>query len=241
MYRNVILDFLSFYRPQLNKYQFKFATISLMGRFNVGNISNLLLRADEVITYHIKEPRIYEKVYSFETFSNTICDMIVFTKQTIILKKDELSFINDPYYLKDIRNIDFYSIALVPIIKKNDVVGTIIFYFDSDAKGFSCKQSDLVRLFDNLQNSIGSVYENNIDQALIQNEDYIKIVYLKNKQKCYIDNFLKNKFHFKSNILDLEDNKINIKLKKEVDSKKYRFVQTDYFNIYYINKFDYKY
>lgn len=81
MHRPVILDFLSTYRLQLNMHKFKFATISLMGRFNLKEVSNLVLRADEIQTYHVNEPRIYEKSYSFELFSKTICDMCVYTKE----------------------------------------------------------------------------------------------------------------------------------------------------------------
>ena len=102
MHRSVILDFLAMNRIQLNKYKFKQATISLLGRFNQKEITSLVLRPDEVVTYHVSEPRIYEKTYSFDVFSETICDMIVFTKQMIYLKKEELTSIKDPYYLKDI-------------------------------------------------------------------------------------------------------------------------------------------
>ena len=141
MSRSVILDFLSFYRSELNKNKFKMATISLMGRFNIKEVSNLLLRADEVVTFHVNEPRIYEKTYSFEVFANTIADMIIYTKERIILKKEELTSINDPFYLKDITKIEFKSVLLCPIIKNDEVVGTIILYFDEYVKNMNLKQT----------------------------------------------------------------------------------------------------
>ena len=240
MYRSVILDFLSMNRTQLNKFKFKQATISLLGRFNQKDISSLLLRADEIITYHVNEPRIYEKIYSFETFSQTICDMVVFTKQQIYLTKEQLTTINDPFYLKDIKLIDFNSIVLIPIIKNEDVLGTIIFYFDDFAKDFKCKQSDLLKLFNNLQEYQSNLYESQISNLLLDNEEFIKVVYPKNQSKCYIDNILKHKFHLKSNIIDLNEKSLSKRIEKEINSKKYHYVSNDIFDIYYINKYDYQ-
>lgn len=239
MHRSVILDFLAMNRIQLNKYNFKQATISLLGRFNQKEITSLVLRPDEVVTYHVNEPRIYEKTYSFDVFSETICDMIVFTKQMIYLKKEELTSIKDPYYLKDIRLLDFYSCMLVPIIKKEDVVGTIIFYFDDDAKGFKPKNSDLNKLYESLQDVSSSLYENEIYSKINENEDYIKIIFLKNDNKCFIDNQIKNRFHLKSNLVDLNNKVLKNKIFKEISSKKYRHVKSCTFDIYYISKFDY--
>ena len=180
MYRNVILEFLSLYREQLNSYRYKQMTISLLGRFEISDISSLVLRPDEVLTYHIKEPRIYEKSYSFETFSKTIGDMIVYSKEKVFLSKNDItSSIEDPFYLKDIRNIPFQSIVMFPILKKEEVVGTIIFYFEEDASKFNIKNSDLVKLFDALQSSQGKNINHDINEMILENEDYSKIVLLK--------------------------------------------------------------
>lgn len=240
MHRNVILDFLSIYRQQLNKYSFKQATISLMGRLNLKDVSSLLLRNDEVITYHISEPRIYEKTYSFEVFQDTICDMVVYTKSEVFLKKSELSSVKDPFYLKDIQNIDFVSLKIFPIYLKEDIVGTIIFYFDDDASNFKCKNNDLTKLFDKLQESFNKPYLEMIDKSILESEDFIKLIFLKNKNLCYVDSFLKNKFHFKAYTVDLKDESLKKKLLNETKQKRYRFVTNDIFDIYYINKYDYK-
>lgn len=239
MHRSVILDFLAMNRIQLNKYKFKQATISLLGRFNQKEITSLILRADEVVTYHVKEPRIYEKSYSFEIFSETICDMVVFTNQKIYLKKEEMSSIKDPFYLKDIKQLDFYSCVLVPITKNEDVVGTIIFYFGDDAKDFTCKQSDLNKLYESLQSSSSNVYEKMISTSISENENYIKIVILKNTNKCFIDNPIKNRYHLKTNVIDLSDKTLKNKINKEINNHKYRFISNEKFDIYYISKFDY--
>lgn len=240
MHRSVILDFLSIYRSQLNKYSFKQATISLMGRLNLKEISSLLLRADEVITYHVNEPRIYEKTYSFEVFSNTICDMVMYTNKEVYLTKNDLSNVIDPFYLKDITNIDFISLKIFPIFRKDEIVGTVIFYFNQDAKDFKCKDTDLLKLFNQLQDSFNIPFDNLVNNAIINSEDFIKMVYFNKESKCYIDNFLKNKFHLKTNLLDLSDDTLKKKLESEIKNKKYRFTKTDNFDIYYINKFDYK-
>ena len=236
MHRPVILDFLSTYRLQLNMHKFKFATISLMGRFNLKEVSNLVLRADEIQTYHVNEPRIYEKSYSFELFSKTICDMCVYTKDVICLKKEDVSNILDPFYLKDISKLDFVSLCMFPIIKNEEVVGTVIFYFDSTVNDFSCKQSDLVKLFDNLQTVMGLNIENSVKNAIYDSEEFIKIIYLKDESKCYIDSYLKNKFHQKKYILDLSDNFLKRKLDREIKNNKYRKTLTKDFIIYYANK-----
>lgn len=240
MHRNVILDFLSIYRQQLNKYSFKQATISLMGRLNLKNVSSLILRADEVITYHVNEPRIYEKTYSFETFSHTICDMVVFTKTEVYLKKNDLSSVKDPFYLKDIKNIDFVSLKIFPIYLKEEIVGTIIFYFDKEAQDFKCKNTDLTKLFERLQESFNLPYERLVDESILNGEDFIKMIFLKNKNLCYVDSFLKNKFHLKNYVVDLTDETLKKKLLNETKHKKYRLVANDIFDIYYINKYDYK-
>lgn len=240
MHRSVILDFLSIYRQQLNKYSFKQATISLMGRLNLKEVSSLLLRGDEVVTYHVNEPRIYEKTYSFEVFANTICDMVMFTKSEVYLTKNELSSVIDPFYLKDIQNIDFVSLKIFPIYKKEEIVGTVIFYFDQEAKAFKCKESDLLKLFNQLQEGFNLPFDNEVNNAIIQSEDFIKMVYFNKESKCYIDNFLKNKFHLKSNVINLDEDVLKKKLESEIKNKKYRFVKTDNFDIYYINKYDYK-
>ena len=241
MHRNVILDFLSIYRQQLNTYSFKQASISLMGRLNLKEISSLMLRADEVITYHVNEPRIYEKTYSFEVFAQTICDMAVFTKSEIYLNKNDISSVTDPFYLKDIRNIDFVSLKIYPIIIKDEVVGTIIFYFNDHAKEFKCKNNDLVKLFENLQNTFNEPYDKIVNDSIVNAEEYNRLVYFKEKNLCYIDNFLKNKFHLKTNIVDLSNLEMKNKLERETKNKKYRFTKSDNFDIYYISKYDYKY
>lgn len=241
MYRNVILEFLSTYREKLNNYRYKQMTISLMGRFGISDISSLILRPDEILTYHVKEPRIYEKNYSFETFSETICDMAVYSKEKVYLTKDNFtSSINDPFYLKDIRNQDFESIVLYPIIKNDEVIGTVIIYFDTDASKFQIKNNDLVKLFDSLQSSQGISINKKIDENILLNEEFIKIVMLKNTNKCYIDNYLKNKFHLKSNTISLSDSKIRSKINKETKNKRYRNIELEDYDVYYISKFDYK-
>lgn len=239
MHRSVILDFLSIYRQQLNKYSFKQATISLLGRLNLKEISSLILRADEIVTYHVNEPRVYEKTYSFDVFSNTICDMVFYTKSEVFLTKNELSSVLDPYYLKDIQLIEFESLKIFPIFKDEEIVGTVVFYFDDDAKSFTCKKSDLLKLFNKLQESFNNKYDDLVNNAIVNSEDYIKLVYYKKGSQCYIDNFLKNKFHIKTNLVDLNDTQLKKKLDNEVKNKKYRYTSTSEFDIYYINKFDY--
>lgn len=241
MYRNVILEFLSLYREQLNSYRYKQMTISLLGRFEISDISSLVLRPDEVLTYHIKEPRIYEKSYSFETFSKTIGDMIVYSKEKVFLSKNDItSSIDDPFYLKDIRNIPFQSIVMFPILKKEEVVGTIIFYFEDIASKFNIKNSDLVKLFDALQSSQGKNINHDINEMILENEDYSKIVLLKNTNKCYVDNNLKSKFHFKNNLISLSDSKIKSRINKEIKNKRYHHIELRDFDVYYISKYDYK-
>lgn len=240
MYRNVILEFLALYKEQLNKFEYKQLTISLMGRFEISDISSLVLRPDQVLTYHVKEPRIYEKEISFEKFSETIMDMTVYSKEKVHLLKENISScINDPFYLKDIRNQNFYSISLFPIIKKDEVVGSIIVYFNKDASSFSFKNSDLIHLFDALQSSQGNYFNLLINESIIKNEEFIKIVFLTNSFKCYIDDFLKQKFYLKTNKLLLNDIKLKSKINKEIKNKRYRHIHVNDFDVYYISKYDY--
>ena len=66
----------------------------------------------------------------------------------------------------------------------------------------------------------------------------MKII-LKDNNKCFIDNQIKNRFHLKSNLIDLDNKVLKNKIFKEISSKKYRHVKSCTFDIYYISKFDY--
>ena len=82
------------------------------------------------------------------------------------------------------------------------------------------KNNDLVKLFDKLQNAFNEPYEHFVNNQIINAEEYIKMVYFSKKNLCYIDNFLKNKFHLKTNLIDLSNEELKKKLEKETKNKK---------------------
>lgn len=235
MHRSLILDFLSKKRDQLNNFKFSHLSICMFGRLNHNDLSRLFLKSDEVIVYQVKEPRIYEKTYSLNNIEKTILDMVFFSKTKIYLRKEDFhEKMLDPYYLKDIREQNFVSMCLFPILKDEEVVGAMLFYFNDDAYEFSCSQNELEKVFCRLQDCFSLEIEREIDDAILKHENYQKIIFLKDYSKCFLDNRIKQKLRLNDNLINMNQNlSINKKINGEIRKNGYHQVEKERMNIYY--------
>ena len=59
-----------------------------------------------------------------------------------------------------------YSTCTFAPAEDEEIVGTVVFYFDDDAKSFTCKKSDLLKLFNKLQESFNNKYDVDVNQSM---------------------------------------------------------------------------
>ena len=67
--------------------------------------------------------------------------MLLELKQEVCFNKDDLNFeMIDPYYLEDLRKMDFGSLQATPIFDGDDLSGVLITYY-KDVNGKICRNT----------------------------------------------------------------------------------------------------
>ena len=199
MYRGIILEFLSTNRSNLLENNYSQMTLVLFP-YELKNIQKLDNEISNVKIYHIKEPYTFLKEYEFSKLQNTIIEMILEYKETIKINKSDISFeIFDPYYLKDIRNQDFMSLEINPIINNGDLIGVSILYSNNLNSNFNISNKKWITLVNKLIiDEEKSLYEN-IENNIKENENWLYVV--KNNNKFFINEELRKKHRFNNNII----------------------------------------
>lgn len=226
MYRNIILEFLSTKHLVLSENAYFQMTLCEIGcSYNESPIK-FVKKEDEINIYNIKEPRIYHKSYDYSHLESTIITMLMEIKNEITFNKSDLDFeMLDPYYLEDIRKIDFLSIQITPITKDDEIIGALIVYYNLENKKTKFTNNELVKLLNNLKNDRENDYLNSInDKIFKQNENYYLCIKGNN---VYLNELLQKKFKFSSKIVNLKD--------KDVHKKVYGFI-----NKHGVKKFKYE-
>lgn len=233
MYRNIILDFLSSKHLELAALGYQQMTICQFGRVFPPSYLSLVTKNDNVNVYHIKEPRIYQKEYALEMLTSTIVDMMFESKEMMILNYNDFDFpINDPFYLKDIRSLDFTSLQIVPIVEEELLVGTIIIYYNKKDVQVNWKNNELVKLLNGLTRDECVTLENQIMNEISVKDAYA--VLASNGEAVYINESGRLTLKLGQNYYNLKSNNSDLsKIKRFINHPLVHSFAYSNLNIYY--------
>lgn len=234
MYRNVILEFLATKRKLLQNSSFFQMTICQIGTNYDDFLIKLINKEDLIHVYHVNEPRIYEKEYSFENLHNSIVMMVMELKQQVCFNYEALNFeMIDPFYLKDLKKINFKSLQAIPIFENDEVCGVIILYYDSENQSLAFTNNELLKLLNELNLDKEKNIQNELAKAIINIDDYYIIAM--SKDLIYVNELVKQKLKITSSVLDRKTTsyigRIN-NLIGQIGIKKIKYANLD---VYYLN------
>ncbi len=234
MYRNVILEFLATKRKLLQNSSFFQMTICQIGTNYDDFLIKLINKEDLIHVYHVNEPRIYEKEYSFENLHNSIVMMVMELKQQVCFNYEALNFeMIDPFYLKDLKKINFKSLQAIPIFDNDEVCGVIILYYDSENQSLAFTNNELLKLLNELNLDKEKNIQNELAKAIINIDDYYIIAM--SKDLIYVNELVKQKLKITSSVLDRKTTsyigRIN-NLIGQIGIKKIKYANLD---VYYLN------
>lgn len=233
MYRNTILEFLSTKHLNLSTQAYFQMTICMLGSKYSDSITKLIKKEDDVNVYHIKEPRIYHKSYNFELLESTIVMMLLELKQEVCFNKEELNFqLQDPYYLDDLRKIDFSSVQATPVIENDELIAVVLTYYNNKDGKVKYTNNELVKLVNNLTKAEENYYEKElITNVITYNKFYLLA---KKNQQLYFNDELKKKFGYSSNISTLKDLSISRKVSNFLDLQGIKKIKYEGLDVYYL-------
>lgn len=235
MYRNVILDFLSTKRKQLNETSYLQVTFCQLGTKYDNMLTKLLNKEDLVKVYHVNEPRIYEKEYSFDYLVNSIVMMTIELKQEVCFNFESLNFeLKDPYYLKDLRNINFKSLQALPVFEQDEVCGVVIVYFNEENQKVAFTNQELLKLFTNLNLDIEKGNQDRLENLITKYDDYYIVAM--NKDYFYLNNLTKEALKIKDNILVRSETSYIGRIMAFINQIGFNKTNYDNLNIYYLDK-----
>lgn len=235
MYRNVILDFLSTKRKQLNETSYLQVTFCQLGTKYDNMLTKLLNKEDLVKVYHVNEPRIYEKEYSFDYLVNSIVMMMIELKQEVCFNFESLNFeLKDPYYLKDLRNINFKSLQALPVFEQDEVCGVVIVYFNEENQKVAFTNQELLKLFTNLNLDIEKGNQDRLENLITKYDDYYIVAM--NKDYFYLNNLTKEALKIKDNILVRSETSYIGRIMAFINQIGFNKTNYDNLNIYYLDK-----
>ncbi len=232
MYRNVILDFVSTNQLTLLENQYTQMTLVLFSP-NDKNLSSLLKAKEELTIYHVKGHYTFQKKYGINFLENSIVEMVLEYNDRIKLLKEEISFsINDPYYLKDIREQKFTSIELVPVLEKESLVGVVLIYSDNVDSNVKISNQKWLTFINKLNVSVEEKLQSVVINDIVADSNLYSIV-INNNKDIYINDNLKKDYKLDSNILYAKDKSYNLILRLTYFMKK---IEKDNYVIYYLEK-----
>lgn len=230
MYRSLLLEFLSTNRSNLLENNYSQMTLVLFPYEN-NNLLKLDNQYSNTKVYHLKDHYTFLKEYDIANLQNTIIEMVLEYKEPIKINKNDISFeINDPYYLKDIRNQKFESIELLPIIDNDNLVGACLIYSNNQNASFNISNKKLLTLVNKIIQDEEIEEVNNITNNIIDNEKFFYVI--KKNNSYYLNDECKKKYRFKNNLITEKDHDY-LRLKKTLNIMK-KIEKEDY-EIYYIS------
>lgn len=147
-HRLILLEFLSRYK--LNSLEQM--TLIILNKKYPNSIAELLYQSNNIYVYHIKGTRVFSKEYAKDIINNSITDMIVSMGIQIELSYNDFTYpINDPYYLKDIRQQSFSKLVIIPLINQENLIDAYaLFYLKDEAEAILIEQKHLLKLLNDL-------------------------------------------------------------------------------------------
>lgn len=147
-HRLILLEFLSRYK--LNSLEQM--TLIILNKKYPNSIAELLYQSNNIYVYHIKGTRVFSKEYAKDIINNSITDMIVSMGIQIELSYNDFTYpINDPYYLKDIRQQSFSKLVIIPLVNQENLIDAYaLFYLKDEAEAILIEQKHLLKLLNDL-------------------------------------------------------------------------------------------
>lgn len=233
MYRNVILEFLNINQKVMRDNELLQMTIVLFPNNNK-TIDKIFKNKENILVYHIKDQYTFSKEYSFNNLNNNILEMALESNESFTANIEDFSFeINDPYYLKDIKNINFNSVEIIPVKENDEVISVVLIYSNLKNVSFKISNHKLVTFINKLNSDLQEEINKKVNELININENYYYVVKSIKSQQYFISDNLNKEYHFNESIIDKKSN-LYPRLKKLLEIMKYS--STDDFELYYISK-----
>lgn len=231
MYRNVILEFITMNQQTLLNNNFSQMTLVLFPS-EYTNLSKIFNSNLQTKIYHVKNQYTFYKECPFEKLQNSIIEMVFDANDSICVNYQDITFsINDPYYLKDIKNLNFSSLEIKPITENNHLVAAIIIYANKQNAKFNISNKVLLSLVKKIYEDEEQNFINVINNDIINNENWFYVI--KKQNWYYINDTLSKAHHFYQKVID-DKHQDTIRLKKILSVMK--MIEKDDYQIYYLSK-----
>lgn len=240
MERKLILDFIGQNFKDLASTKFKQITVYVYGKlYDTNSLGNKLLDGNMLFAYDVKLPRIFLKKYPLEKMYDGILGVAEDINQMTIFSKDDFSFeLEDVYSGKNIQDLDFNYLYLIPVVKDNLKIGCIIIYAEELYKELSLTQGSITLLYNGLSNLEEVNFKQNIINALLDEDNLYYIVGKKNNEYVYLCSDLCKKFKLSNPVL-LNNELVKSFMKyHQVKYRTLKFPFEEYF-VYFVNKNDF--
>lgn len=233
MYRNIILEFLASNYEILHKNGCYQMTIVLFPFTTLG-MNRLFKEDDDVTIYHIKNPYTFEKNYSINNLEGTIVELLIEDQNKKNFSYHDFQYkINDPYYLKDIREQKFLSIELIPILNNNDLIACALNYSNKEEINLNISNKKWSTFINKLFDEQNKFYSDNVLWTIIKNENLYYIVKNITKNKYFINKQFQDDYKYSKDIISINDKEYP-KLKKHFSV--FKKIVNDKMEIYYLAK-----
>ncbi len=217
MYRSVILEFLSTNSKVLLENNYSQMTLVLFPN-EYRNLSKLYKDDSLIKIYHIKDQYTFYKEIELSKLENSIIEMILDNQETININYNDISFeINDPYYLKDIRKLNFLSLEIMPILMDNKLTGILLIYSNNLNAKFKLSNKKVLNLVNKLYLDEELTFEDDIKDEIINNEAWYYVV--KKDNLYYLNDLISKSRRFSNNVINEKDKEVT-RLKKLLSGMK---------------------
>lgn len=207
MYRNHILDFMSYYREQLINNQCNELTFVFFNEAKT-DLESICGMYSELSVYHVKEPYVFEKQYNTDQIVGTIVEVALDATSPFLLAKDSISYeVKDPYYFRDLREFQMTSMLVMPFfhqLKKSNqqLSGIIIAYSHMAHPNLCFSNQRLLTLQKKIYESQINQIWNDIQNNIVMNEKIQIVVESKRMKAYYCNDQFKTDYHLMSNYID---------------------------------------
>lgn len=240
MERKLILDFIGQNYNSLSDIKFKQITVFVYGKiYQNDSLGNKLLDGNKLFAYDVKLPRIYLKKFPLDKMNDGMLALAGDINQMTVFNKSDFNFeLEEVYSGKDIRDLNFDYLYLYPVIKDDLKIGAILIYAENLVKDFKITQNSVTLLFNGLSELEVVNFQQNIINALLDEQNLYYIVGQTDNKYVYLSDGLCDKFKLKNPAL--LDNELITSFTKHhvVKHAKLKFPFEDYF-VYSVNKEDF--
>jgi len=172
------------------------------------NLAQLLLSKPEVTVLHAKGTRVFTKTYPLAEINDTIIDFAIEMKEKMVLSYQDFTYsLKDPYYRKDMRELSFEILLMVPFFPETErITGVALFYF---SKKFSLEDESITKISaKGLRKLMESLVQ---DETEALHQEIVKQTYrelampwvLFSDQKVYLSPFMEQALNQETNVISL--------------------------------------